>query len=251
MTQTSDSKRQLLEGWGSASPPSVRAVRKNRTVPHAGAFTLVELLVGMLITSILLSAIATLAFAMSAGARDADDTIRAQMQLRYATVRISELIRTCQLVCGAPGGNDLVLWKGDYNRNKLIDVNEIAYIEWDDPNVMVLEFDIKASPTVLAALGLPPTAPILTTLGQTETKTSLVHEYQGISRAVQEATLLHGCSHVTFLPNPDPPRTRRLTISFDLAENNGTHHYEIDTTLLASAQHLLSSDKSTLVSDDD
>ena len=40
---------------------------------------------------------------------DADDTIRAQMQLRYTTLRISELIRTSKLVCAAPG-NDLVLW---------------------------------------------------------------------------------------------------------------------------------------------
>lgn len=219
-------------------------------------FTLIELLVGMMITSIILSAVATLAFAMSVGVRDADDTIRAQMQLRYATVRISELMRTCRLVCAAPG-HDLVLWRADDNHNDRIDVNEIVYIEYDEGEheLKLLEFDLAQSPSVLETLGLPPTAPVLTTLGQTQIKTALVQRYQDVSQdgrpVVREPAILQECRNVVFTADQDPPHTRRLTISFDLTENNRTHHYEIDTTLRVSAQHLLSSDGSALVSDDD
>jgi prepilin-type N-terminal cleavage/methylation domain-containing protein len=223
-----------------------------RIARHTQGFTVIELLVGMLITSILLSAIATLAFAMSVAARDADDTIRAQMQLRYATLRISELIRTSRLVCVGPG-NDLVLWTTDHYDVNRIDVNEIVYIEYDDSKheLKLLEFDLKASPTVLADLGLPETDPILTRLAQTQTKTTLLQKYQGVKDVVRDPNILSGCCNVKFSWDVGPPRTRRLTISFDLAENNGVHHYEIDTTLLASAQNLLNGAPLALVSDDD
>ena len=241
----------MPRGPGTESP-SWRAAGKNRRNSRAGAFTLIELLVGMMITSIILTAVATLAFAMSVAARDADDTIRAQMQLRYATLRISELIRTSQLICAGPG-NDLVLWRADDNDPNLINVNEIVYIEYDDvkQELKLLEFDLKTSPTVLAALGLPETDPILTRLAQAETKTALVQKYQAMKDVVRDPNILSGCGNVKFSWDVNPPRTRRLTISFDLAENNGVHHYEIDTTLLASAQNLLNGAPLALVSDDD
>ncbi|MCX5645069.1 MAG: hypothetical protein NTZ17_10360 [Phycisphaerae bacterium] len=223
-----------------------------RIARHTPGFTVIELQIGMLITSIVLAAVATLAFAMSVGARDADDTIRAQMQLRYATLRISELIRTSRLVCAGPG-SDLVLWTTDHYQPNRIDVNEIVYIEYDDAKheLKLLEFDLKTSPTVLAALGLPETDPILSRLAQAETKTALVQKYQAMEDVVREPVILRGCSNVSFAKDPCPPCTRRLTISFDLAENNGVHHYEIDTTLLASAQNLLNGAPLALVSDDD
>jgi len=218
---------------------------------HHKALTVIELLVGLLITSILLSAVATLAFAMSVGARDADDQIHTQAELRYTTLRISELIRTSRLLCAAPG-KDLVLWAADDNHNNLIDVNEVVYLEYDDPNdsLSVREFTVANSPTVLAALGLPETAPVLTTLAQPQTKAALVHAY-GPANQMRRITMLHGCRNAVFTADQNPPRTQRLMISFDVAENDSVHRYEIDAALRASAQHLLSSDGSALVSDDD
>jgi type II secretory pathway pseudopilin PulG len=222
-----------------------------RIARHTRGFTVIELLVGLQITSIVLSAVAALAFAMSVAARDADDTIHTQTELRYATLRIGELIRTCRLLCAAPG-NDLVLWTADYNHDDRIDVNEVIYVEYDDPNdsLKLREFDLKNSPTVLTALELPETEPVLATLAQTGTKAALVREYTPLNK-VRRITMLQGCSNVEFTADQNPPRTRRLTISFDLTENNAVHHYEIEATVRASAQHLLSGDGSTLVSDDD
>jgi len=83
-------------------------------------FTLVELLVALIVTSIVLAAVATLAFAMGTADDSSNDTAVKQAQLRYATLRISELIRHSKLVCTATA-NHIELW--------LADVNEPAYID--------------------------------------------------------------------------------------------------------------------------
>jgi type II secretory pathway component PulJ len=222
-----------------------------RIARHTKGLTVIELMIGMLITSIILSAVAALAFAMSVAARSADDTIHTQTDLRSAVLRVGELIRTCRLVCGAPG-NDLVLWRADDYHPGRIDVNEIVYIEYDDPNnaLKLREFDLKDSPSVLAALGLPETDPALTTLAQPGTKGALVQVYAPLGK-MRQSTLLRGCRNVVFTADQNPPRTRRLAISFDLAEDGGVHRHEIDATRRASAEHLLSADGRTLVSDDD
>jgi prepilin-type N-terminal cleavage/methylation domain-containing protein len=222
-----------------------------RIARHTQGFTVIELLVGMMITSIILAAVATLAYALTTASTASSDTAAAQTRLRQATLRIRDLVGTCKLLCAAPG-TDLVLWTADHNHDNRIDVNEIVYIERDDPNsaLKLRDFNLKNSPTVLQALGLSDdTDPVLTTLAQPETKAALVGVYDPLHQ-VRRITLLQGCSNVTLAWDRDPPRTRRLTISFDLADN-GVHRYEIDAARRASAEYLLSADERTLVSDDD
>jgi len=83
-------------------------------------FTLVELLVALMITSIVLTAVATLAYAVGRANDSSEDTAVKPAQLRYATLRISELIRHSKHVCAATA-NHIELW--------LADVNEPAYID--------------------------------------------------------------------------------------------------------------------------
>ncbi len=83
-------------------------------------FTLVELLVALMVTSIVLTTVATLAYAVGRANDSSNDTAVKQAQLRYATLRISELIRHSKLVCTATA-NHIELW--------LADVNEPAYID--------------------------------------------------------------------------------------------------------------------------
>ncbi|MCU0915208.1 MAG: prepilin-type N-terminal cleavage/methylation domain-containing protein [Planctomycetes bacterium] len=221
-----------------------------KTARHDQAFTVIELLIGLLITSILMAAVATLAFAMSTGARDAEDTIRAEAELRYATLRLGELFRTGRLLCAAPD-TDLVVWAVDDRRPDVIDANEVVYLEYDDPNhaLKLRQFVVKNSPTVVSAVGLPG-QPVLAVLALASTKTALVQAYTPTNR-VRRTTLLPGCSNVTFMLDQSPPRTRRVTISFDRAEGQGLRHYEIAATLCASTEHLLSSDETNLIADDD
>jgi len=91
-----------------------------RDTRYENGLTLVELLVALVVASVILTAVATLAYAMGAANDSSDDTAEKQAQVRYATLRISELIRHSKLVCTATA-NHIELW--------LADVNEPAYID--------------------------------------------------------------------------------------------------------------------------
>ena len=114
-------------------PSFMKKHKRQNSVFRCGAFTLVELLVALMVMSIILSAVAALAFAMGSANDASDDTSQKQAQLRYATMRISELIRQCRLIC-ATLDDDVVVWKSDYNDDNTIDVNELAYIETGSSN---------------------------------------------------------------------------------------------------------------------
>ena len=68
--------------------------------------------------------------------------------------------------------------------------------------------------------------------------------------------LIPQCSNVEFyahLDNPDDPvsKAKRITITFDLAENDIIHRYQISTALRGWAGNLLNEDGNALIGDDD
>ncbi len=118
------------------------AIRNTR---YKKGFTLVELLVALIVSSVILAAVATLAFAMSSANDATDDTSSKQAQVRYATMRISELVRHCRLIY-ARSSSDLAVWRADNDNDDLIDMNEIAYIrKGPDSNYLHLD-DVKLIP---------------------------------------------------------------------------------------------------------
>ncbi len=215
------------------------------------AFTLVELMVGLMVTSIILSAVATLAFALSSASRVSSDVSYTQAQLRSVTPRIHDLIRRSRMIC-AQFDSTLVIWKSLNIQDGQINVNEIAYLEYDDPgdSLRLCEFSTSDNPSVLAALALPAATPVLAELAKPQTKAALIQKYLPTG-AVRQGAILRECRNASFLLDQSPPRTTRLTVSFDLADNDGDHRYEIDATMRVSAAHLLSSDATGLMSDDD
>jgi prepilin-type N-terminal cleavage/methylation domain-containing protein len=205
-------------------------------IRRAKAFTLIELLVGLVVTGILLSAVATLAFAMSSAQTASGDTAFKQAQVRQATLYLAELIGHCQLVCAAPG-TDLVVWREDTNGDQHINVNELVYVErGPGGNLLRLCWLSSAgNPEItLAELALP------------TTKEQLLANATGTY-----VLLLPQCANVQFRWDADPPRTRLLDVSFDLSENQITHRYEVNTALRAWAGHLLNASGTALVSRDD
>jgi len=69
--------------------------------------------------------------------------------------------------------------------------------------------------------------------------------------SVTRVTLIPQCSSVEFLVDVAPPRTKFVSISFDLAENGVAHHYQINSAVRGWAGNLLSADGQTIVPDDD
>jgi len=201
-----------------------------RDTRYENGFSLVELLVALVVTGIVLAAVATLAFAMGAANDVADDSSQKQAQVRYATLRISELIRHCKLICGTPGG-DVAIWQADDNGNGQININELVYIERGAGGDYLRLCEFPSSDTSPVNLSDIET---LSTSGYSVTYVPLVPQ----------------CSSVQFSLDAAPPNSRFMSISFDILENGIIRQYQISDTLRGWAGNLLDG-SGNIVSDDD
>jgi prepilin-type N-terminal cleavage/methylation domain-containing protein len=202
------------------------------------AFTLAELLITLIVTSILLAALATLAYAVSSAASEDSDIAVTQAQLRQGTLRLQELIRDCRLVCDV-SANYFTVWRADNNSDGAINVNELVCVERENGSgtetLQLCQFASATNPRVTFSAG---------SLSMTKAQLELSHNPTRIP-------LIPDCDNVTFTLDLAPPSTRQVTVSFDMTEDNAVNHYEAHTTLRARAGHLLNDAQDTLVSDDD
>ncbi len=200
---------------------------------YKNGFTIVELLVALVVTSIVLAAVATLAFALGSANDATDDTSQKQAQIRHATLRISELIRQCKLICGQPGG-DLAVWRADDNDDGQININELVYIEKGAGNDYLRLCIFPSSET----------APV--NLIDIETLSTGSYD-------VTYMQLVPQCSNVQFsFDVPESlPKSRFVSISFDVLENDNVRRYQINAALRGWAGNLLNDAGDSLISDDD
>ena len=201
-------------------------------------FTLVELLVALMVMSIVFTAVVVLASALGSAHQSSGDIAQKQAQLRIATLRMSDLIKQCRLVCGTPG-NDLAVWRADDNGNSKINETELVYIEAGDNINFIRLLDFPSKPSWLN-LNINPKD-----IQDGWVKTSLKMYCQK-----RYVTLIPQCSNVQFTLDAKSPQTRFVSISFDLEENGITHHYQINASLQAWAGNLLNS-SGNIVRDDD
>ena len=199
-------------------------------------FTLVELLVALMVTSIVLTAVATLAFAMGSANDATDDTSQKQAQLRYTTLRISELIRGCKLICGS-ANDDLAIWRADDNSNGEINPSELVYIEAGQERnyLRLLDFPSAANwPVLLSSVRS----------GTAKQELMLICEER-------QTVLMPECSNVQFLLDAAPPWSNSVTVLFDIVENGSVRQYQINAAVRGWAGYLLDTDGDSIVSDDD
>jgi len=198
---------------------------------YNNGFTLVELLVALIVTSIVTTAVVTLAYAMNSANDATDDTSRKQAYVRFATVRISDLIRHGRLICGTPGG-ELAIWRTDDGDGQ-ININELVYIERGTGNDYLRLCEFPALDTSVVNLSDIQT---LSTSGYDVTYVPLIPQ----------------CSNVQFyLDDPGTPSNSKLvTITFDIVENDVTCQYQINAMLRGWAGNLLD-EGGNIVSDDD
>jgi prepilin-type N-terminal cleavage/methylation domain-containing protein len=193
-------------------------------------FTLVELLVALMVSSIIFAAVATLAYVLGSANKAAGDVAEKQAQVRYATLRISELVGHCKLVCGIYG-DSLTVWRADDNGDGQININELVCIEKGEAsNYLKLGVFSATSPVNLSSIGMVVT---------------------GGFYSVTYAPLIPQCSNVEFQLDALPPYSRFVNISFDLVENCADRQYQISVALRCWAGNLLNETGSAVVSDDD
>lgn len=207
-------------------------------IRHKRGFTLVELLVALVVTSIVMGAVATLAFAMGSANQVTDNTSQSQAQIRFATMRISELIRHSKMICYVNAA-ELAVWRADdvVGGENQINAGELVYIEIDNNRIRLMDFS-----SVPVAI---------------ETTALALDELEGLKASLMSdcteryAVLVPECSNVQigFLPEL-PPRSRFVTISFDVVENNAVRKYQTNVALRGWAENLLDAGDA-IVSDDD
>lgn len=202
-----------------------------RDVRYKRGFTLVELLLALIVTGIILAAVTTLAFAVGAANDTTDDTSQKQAQVRYATLRISELIRHCKLICGTPN-SEIAIWRADNNGDGQININELVYIEKGGGGdyLRFCEFPLSDA----------------STLNLSDIQTLSTSSY-----SVTYIPLVPQCTNVQFSFDVVPPYSRFVSISFDVLENGMVHQYQINTSLRGWAGNLLDAAGNNIVSDDD
>ncbi len=202
---------------------------------NRNAFTLVELLVALMVTSIVFTAVATLAYALGGVNETSSDKAEKQAQLRYTTLRISELIRHSKLVCGTAEG-DLAIWRADDNDNGEINPRELVYLE------------AGVSRDYLRLLDFPSAAdwPVqLSNIRYGTTKSDLI-----LLCDERRVVLVPECSNVQFSGDLTP-QSKFVSISFELVEDGVVRQYQINAALRGWAGHLLDSAGDSLVSSDD
>lgn len=209
-----------------------------RKVKNRNGLTLVELLVALSVSSIILTAVATLAFSLSSAHNSTEETSLKQVQIRFSTFKLSDLIRHSKLVCFV-GDDDIALWVADKNDNKRINISELVYIDKgsESDHLQIYEFPSSVSDPVV-------------NLGDISAfSTGWWSSY--ISDADDPIVLVSECNNVQFQFDELPPQSRFVSISFELTENGTVHEYRIDSTLRSWAGNLLNSAGTAIINDDD
>jgi len=215
---------------------------------YQSAFTLVELLVSLVVTSIILAAVATFAFVVSSANDATDDTGYKQAQVRFATFRITDIIHNCRLIC-ARSDSGVALWRADGEPNDTnvgrINLNELVYIQKEngtDPNYLRLQlYQFPSSYTAQKSLA--------------DIAMLSLDDY-----GIAPVTLISDCNDIQFklydsnsvlITSPPWTGTKLVSITFDLTENGIIHKYQINSALSSWAGNLLNEDGTAIVSDDD
>jgi prepilin-type N-terminal cleavage/methylation domain-containing protein len=205
-----------------------------RKKKHIKGFTLVELLIALVITCMILTAVATLAFAMGTANKATDDLSLKQAQIRFATLRIQDLIRHSKLICFA-GNNDIAIWRADDNYDGNINIGELVYIEAgpNQDHLRICEFFSSDDTTInLGSIS-----------SYANSWWSVYCDDVGYTEVVPE------CSNVQFKLDVLPPQSRFVIITFNIIENNIVRQCQITGKIRGPAINLLN--EGDITSDDD
>ncbi len=205
--------------------------KPNKTNISRAGFTLVELLMALMVTAIILSAVSTLAFALTSGVSETDELSANQAALRFTTIKLGDLIRNSRHAL-ITSSNDIALWRSDDNEDNAINADELVYIEADasDNSLKLLEF-----PNETATL----------TIAEIEDGTA---RSGLISVAAERFTTLFSECYSMQLTMVN---SKLVDISFQLMENEVLQSYQISATRRCSAENLIDGSGQLLSGDDD
>ncbi len=199
-------------------------------------FTLVELLIALMVSAVVLSAVAGLTFAFTSADTDSDEKFSNLSRMRYVTLRLSELIRNCKMICDYDNG-DVVIWKNDDNKDGKVNVNEIVILEKGNfsSKLNILQYHTTNNERVF-----------LNDIKYYNIKSILNNNYD-----FNRVTFLKNCRNINFYFDQWPPYTERMGISYEMKEGSTWNKYHLRLYLRAYSKDILNYDGSQLINDDD
>jgi type II secretory pathway pseudopilin PulG len=187
-------------------------------------FTVAELILGLSVMAIVLAAAATLAFAMGSANSVTSKMSERQAHLRFANMRIGELIRTSRLVFEYEDQDDvLVFWVEDKNNNGKINGDEVAFLYAGNHSVE------DNNPTSVEIVEFPGQAMRVPEFGSLN-NIDVSKLYDNTEERVTE--LIADCSNVTVSLDVSG---KFVTVEFDLKDSGSTKTYQICGVVRAMA----------------
>jgi len=172
-------------------------------------------MVALSITAIILAGIVSIVSAVGTATEAARETSEKQAFLRYAMLRVKDVISQSKLVCEKESGY-VVLWEDDYNGNGKFsdypdDMPEKKWLmSYGDGSLVIWK--------------------------QSGTKTLISSD---------------AITNIRFVVDSPPPETRIVTVKFTLEENGIQTEYEVSTALRRGIDHLVDDDGDVVQEDDD
>jgi len=190
-----------------------------------------ELLMALLVSSIILGAVASMAYALNCANTHTVQMNRRQSSLGFITVRICELIKQSKRIFSLPTAG-VALWTCDPNDNGFINASELIYVEPDTSGqaLQLLEFPDQVQSFSISNIESGTARDDLVATGN-----------------ARVTILLADCTNIQFTVNG----SKFVNIAFDLTENNITSHYQICATMISSADNLIGLGGALVSGDDD
>ncbi len=198
-------------------------------------FTIVELLVALIVTSIILTAVSTLAFALSSASKSTGEMSRKQAQVRLTELKLQDIIRNCCLVCET-SNEDIAVWISDKNNDNKINIGELAYIERGSvkDHIQICTFPSDNNSEIAIS----------------SIKAFSINWWSAYSNKVEYVKILTECSNVDFKFDVPPPYSRFVSLSFTIPGSSIVKQYEINAALRSRMSNLVDPGGS-IVSDED
>lgn len=209
-----------------------------RRVERYKGFTLPEVLMAVWVMSIILTAVAALAFALSYANDLTDETSAIQSKIRYTTIRLGELIKNSKLIC-YNFGSEIAVWRADDNGDNRINGGEIVYIETGSSNNCI---------KLLAFNPVGPAASVQFTLAAVSDGSAKA--WFKSNSPFNYTTLIDKCSYATFTTDTAAPFSKKVNLSFGIGQNGIIQNYQLSTYMRCQGDYLLDAG-GQIVSDDD
>ena len=206
---------------------------------NKSGFTLVEILVSMMVISIIMGAVITMAHAMSTSYAMSEHSSKGMAILRNGRVRIVEEISQALAIVPVDD-TELAIWTSDKNGDNQICGDELVFLESNEAGdcISLISFNDASfhSTTILA----------IEDIENGSAKTWLKDNCSEI-----DCKVIPDCSNIEIGSDNIWPKARFVAVEYTADHQKGLTRFEICASVRSSVENLVSATGELKVSDDD